>query len=151
MVLDPRSPNKPLVVREVVSLRDMAATILDLVGVRADSVGIEGRSLARYWEPGSVTAEESGSRSAETAFSVLYRGAETEPWYPIERGPAMYSLIDSDYHYILTGDGTEELFHIPSDPMEEANLSTQPGMRNLVVEFRTRLRALAPEAVGPGS
>jgi len=151
MVLDPRSPDRPLVVRDVVSLRDMAATILDLVDVKADSVGIEGRSLARYWDSGRASAEESGSRSAETAFSVLYRGAETEPWYPIERGPAMYSLIDSEYHYILTGDGTEELFHIPSDPMEKANLISQPPLRNLVVEFRTRLRALAPEAVGPGS
>jgi arylsulfatase A-like enzyme len=151
MVLDPRASNRPLVVRDVVSLRDMAATILDLVGVVADSVGIEGRSLARYWGSEKASAEGSGAGPAEAAFSVLYRGAETEAWYPIERGPAMYSLIDSDYHYILSGDGTEELFHILSDPMEEANLITQPGMRNLVVDFRTRLRALAPEAVGPGS
>ena len=89
LVLDPRVQPNPVVVRDIVSLRDIAATILDLTGVDAASVGIEGSSLARYWRTGETDLQGGEGHGAATAFTVLYRGAENEPWYPVERGPAM--------------------------------------------------------------
>jgi arylsulfatase A-like enzyme len=149
MVLDPRSAPDRKVVRDVVSLRNMAATILDLVGMEAGSVGIPGGSLARYWrtpvdDPGTPGPPE--APGSETALAVLYRGVENEPWYPVEQGPAMFSLTDSAYHYILTGDGTEELYDLASDPGESADLVGAEGREGVLVSFRARLRDLAPEA-----
>jgi arylsulfatase A-like enzyme len=148
MILDPRAKEEGVVVRDVVSLRDMAATILDLVGADAGSVGIPGRSLARYWDASGAGLADSGSPEAETAFSVLYRGSENEPWYPVEQGPAMYSLTDSAYHYILRGDGAEELFHLTADPAESYNLAPEAGLGTVLADFRARLSVLAPEAAG---
>ena len=147
MVLDPRTEMNQTVVREVVSLRDMAATILDLAGIRAESVGIPGRPLTRYWGASGDDQETPVVPEPETAFSVLYRGSENEPWYPVEQGPAMYSLIDSSYHYILSGDGNEELFHTTSDPGEDTNLASEPELESVLNGFRTRLKVLAPEVV----
>jgi len=146
LVLDPIADPQPTLVGDVVSLRDMASTILDLAGVDADSAGIQGRSLARYWRDVDGGAEERQASGGDPAFAVLYRGAENEPWYPVERGPAMYSLTDSAYHYILSGDGTEELFHISVDPAESTNLAGNPGMESVLNGFRSTLRVLAPEA-----
>jgi arylsulfatase A-like enzyme len=150
LVLDPIADPQPTLVGDVVSLRDMAATILDLAGVDADSAGIQGRSLARYWRDAVEGAVEEQVSGADTAFAVLYRGAKNEPWYPVERGPAMYSLTDSAYHYIRGGDGTEELFHISMDPAESVDLAGEPGMESVLEQFRRALTSLAPEATNKG-
>ncbi|MGD2121187.1 MAG: sulfatase [Gemmatimonadota bacterium] len=148
MVYDGRKNGEQRVVRSVVSLRDMAATILDLAGVDAAPAGIEGSSLARYWtQPNGELVDSSGPAS-ETAFSVLYRGSMTEAWYPVERGPAMYSLVDSVYHYILNGDGTEELFDLRSDPGEVSNLAGEPSHGDVLEGFREKLVEFAPEVLG---
>jgi arylsulfatase A-like enzyme len=148
LVFDGRKGNEQRVVGRVVSLRDMAATILDLAGLDAASQGIPGSSLARYWAEPEEGSADSADPPAETAFSVLFRGSLTEPWYPVERGPAMYSLVDSAYHYILNGDGTEELFDLRSDPGETSNLAGERSQRDILEGFRERLGQLAPEVVG---
>ena len=148
MVFDGRGDTTPRVVQSVVTLRDMAATILDFAGVEAASGGVPGNSLARYWTEPGEELEDSVEPSSETAFSVLYRGLESEPWYPVERGPAMYSLVDSAYHYILNGDGTEELFDLRSDPSEVFNLARSPSLQGVLDGFRTRLVEVAPEVMG---
>lgn len=148
MVFDPRGEGTHRVVRSVVSLRDIAATILDLAGIEAASAGIPGNSLARYWTEPEAASGDSVEPLSETAFSVLYQGSPTEPWYPVERGPALYSLVDTAYHYILNGDGTEELFDLRSDPGEVFNLSGVPSYGSVLAGFREMLVKFAPEASG---
>jgi arylsulfatase A-like enzyme len=148
MVFDARGDGKQGVVRSIVSLRDMAATVLDFAGIDAASVEIPGNSLARYWTQSDEEREDLVERPSETAFSVLYRGSPTEAWYPVERGPAMYSLVDSAYHYILNGDGTEELFDLRADPSEMSNIARSPALQAVLASFRTRLLKVAPEVAG---
>ena len=62
----------------------------------------------------------------------------------------MYSLVDSAYHYILNGDGTEELFDLRSDPSEMSNIARSPELRTVLGSFRTKLVELAPEVAGGG-
>jgi len=148
LVFDARGDGDRRVVQSVVSLRDMAATILHLAGVDAASIGIPGNSLSRYWAQPGEGPEGAVEPPSETAFSVLYRGSGTEPWYPVERGPAMYSLVDSAYHYIRNGDGTEELFDLNSDPGEVSNLARMPSQMSVLVRFREKLAQFAPEVLG---
>jgi len=60
----------------------------------------------------------------------------------------MYSLVDSVYHYILNGDGSEELFDLRSDPGEVSNLARMPSQTIVLQGFREKLVEFAPEVLG---
>lgn len=138
MILDPRREGKGMRVRRVVSLRHMAATILDLVGLSPGRNLIPGSSLARYWE-------EPDSVPRDRGFSVLTFRDVDEPWYPVTWGPVMYSLVDSTHHYILNGDGTEELYDLEVDPGETENLALFPEHVRVLEGFRETLTTLSSE------
>ena len=127
---------------DVVSLRDVGATVLDIAGLDPGPKGIPGRSLSRFWR-----APEEGVPGlpepfpADTVFATLNRGVVDRPWYPVGLGPTMYSLTDSLHHYILNGDGTEELYSL-LDAAELNNLAGSEGFPEILEGFRTQLRAL---------
>ena len=60
MVLDFRRDAQSEVVRHVVNIRDIAATILDFAGVSQRAFGVEGSSLARFWEEPNSADPDSG-------------------------------------------------------------------------------------------
>ena len=123
IVYDPRDARAARV-DDVVSLRDLAPTMLDLAGLDPAVAGVGGTSLRPY------LSGTSSSRTPAAALSTLTRGSgddqycrACETWYPITRGEAMYSLVDTAYHYVLNGDGSEELFDLRWDPGERTNLA----------------------------
>ena len=97
------------IVSETVSLRDLPATITDLVGLGAGST-FPGQSLARLWR-GTSTAVD--SVSAEGAISEIAAPNPVDPNQgrsPAARGP-LVSLAAGDFVYIRNeGDGSEQLF-----------------------------------------
>jgi arylsulfatase A-like enzyme len=130
-------------VGDVVSLRDVGATILELAGLDPGPRGIPGRSLSRYWRERSEG--DSGIRAAfppDTVFATLNRGVVDRPWYPVGLGPTMYSVTDSLHHYILNGDGTEELYSLQKDAAELNNLAGMEGSLEILEGFRATLQAL---------
>ena len=111
-----------------VSLRDLPATIQDLLDGVPDLVGLArlpGNSLAPRWTPAHLEAG-APDRELQPALSTLHRGISLRPWYPALRGPEMHSLWDGNHHYICNGDGFEELYETNSDPGEEKNLAVDP-------------------------
>jgi arylsulfatase A-like enzyme len=144
VIMDPRPGRQPAArVDEVVSLRDVGATLLDLAGVHAAQEGIGGRSLARFWAPGDSVGVGDVA-SPDTIFSTLSRGTDNQPWYPVSWGPSMYSLMDSTYHYVRNGDGTEELYDALRDPAEAHDLAGADGSEPILIRFRAMLGSLAP-------
>jgi arylsulfatase A-like enzyme len=141
------------VVDRFVSLRDIPATIAELVG----STGrppFPGRSLARMWRD-----LPSGSGNAEPGDLVL---SELEAPNPIDpnhgRSPAkqgpLISLADGEFVYIRNDhDGREELFHEREDPGEFIDRSKSGSHAMVIARFRDFLRRLRPGAdnVPPGS
>lgn len=128
------SPSLPRGIRvsETVSLRDLPATVVDLLGLSEDSP-FPGRSLATH-----LTAPGGG----DTAFSMLRRGTVRQEWYPVGRGPAMFSLVTMDRHYIQNGDRSEELYDVRNDPGEVKNLAAEPTEAEMLLRFRTHLARL---------
>jgi arylsulfatase A-like enzyme len=124
-------------VEDVVSLRDLPATILDLLAV--DGTAIPGHSLRTVWagsSPGSST-------SASAAISDL---GLVRPFAEESKGAddRMRSIVAGQYHYIRNGDGTEQLFDVIQDPWERADLSKAAGDR--LREMAALLRQAAETA-----
>jgi arylsulfatase A-like enzyme len=150
LIVPPGSGQVPKVVGECVSLRDLPATIADLVGL-ADGSPFPGRSLARLWRE-RPAGETAGAPDGDDVFSELAAPNPSLPSSgrsPAARGP-LVSLARGDYVYIRNeGDGAEELFHRRDDPLELHNRAGTPAMRPVLQRFRRdleRIRAGLPGA-----
>ncbi len=136
------------VVAEPVSLRDLPATVLDLVGFHREPSPFPGRSLGRFAElrrpgqrddPISHAATEPPVVLTEVALRDKISRNPDRP--PALRGP-MKSVIAEGHVYIRNSNGQEELYHLANDPTESRDLANQPELRGL----RERLRGLADQA-----
>jgi arylsulfatase A-like enzyme len=141
------------VVKETVSLRDLPATLVELVGLTKGSP-FPGRSLSRLWSrvsPGE--APGAGEMDLDGAISEL---SGPNPSIPSQgrssasRGP-LISLAEGDLVYIRNeGDGTEELFNERDDPRELLNRAGSEVMKSVLERMRQRLdqiRASPPGAI----
>jgi arylsulfatase A-like enzyme len=125
-------------VPEPVSLRDLAATVLDLAGVDCRDC-LPGTSLARYWQPGRAA-----DPPASPTFAEVSQGIRIPDRYPNAKGE-LHSVIADGLHYIRNSQGIEELYDLARDPAESHNLVGTAADE----AARARLRSLV-EAVGQG-
>jgi arylsulfatase A-like enzyme len=116
-----------------VTLRDIAATVLELTGARAAD-SIPGTPLSAHWRPDSA-------RSSSVALAEVTKGINLEPWMPIAKGP-MKSLVRDRWHYIRNGDGKEEVFDLSIDPAEANNVVGAPQYRDTVSSLRGHVDSL---------
>jgi arylsulfatase A-like enzyme len=130
----------PNVVLEVVSLRDLPATIVDLVGL-SDGAPFPGRSMAKLWRD-RPTAAAPGVVASDGAISELAEPNPTRPSLglsPGARGP-LSSLAEGDYLYIRNErDGREQLFDERRDPAESINCAGHEAMRSILLRMRQQL------------
>jgi arylsulfatase A-like enzyme len=128
-------------VSETVSLRNLPATIVELVGLGANSP-FPGPSLANLWrrsspDPGSVTIDGVISELTGPNPSDPNEGRS-----PAKRGP-LISLAEDDFVYIRNeGDGAEELFNERDDPGELRNLAGVEALQPVLKRFRERVNRL---------
>ncbi|MBL8961196.1 MAG: sulfatase-like hydrolase/transferase, partial [Gemmatimonadetes bacterium] len=103
-------------VTRAVSLRDLAATILDLAGFSAE---LPGQSLRATWD-------DSTART-----SPVFATARQQPSplgdYPTARGD-LSGTFDAEWSYIINhGTGREELFRLDASGAESGNLVDDPA------------------------
>ena len=103
----------PRAVDRVVSLRDIPATVMQLIGA-ADSP-FRGVSLLRDVDP--LGGDE------VPAHSFLEQEWVEREDYPVARGRAMHALTTERWHFIRNGDGSVELYDWAADPGETRNLA----------------------------
>jgi arylsulfatase A-like enzyme len=125
------------VVGEPVSLRDLPATIVDLLGPHGDSP-FPGRSLSRFWKRDQVPEAPSEPLLMETGKPIVLTNEGREP---VAKGP-MKSIIFGGMHYIRSGDGSEELYSLKSDPEERLNVAPSLMARTTLQEFRKTLSSM---------
>jgi arylsulfatase A-like enzyme len=142
VIVDPARVPQGHVIAEPVSLRDVPATAVDLLGLE-QGAPFPGRSLARCWrrqhDPVASTTDEPLLIETGKPLVMINEGRE-----PVAKGP-MKSLVDWGMHYIRAGDGTEELYYLPSDPEERINGAGLPGAQEIIQRFRSRLRSILKE------
>jgi arylsulfatase A-like enzyme len=128
------------VVRETVSLRDLPAAIVDILGLAAESP-FPGRSLAGLWhQPPSGTDPYAADRDgAISELSGPNPSIPSQGRSPAARG-SLVSLAEGDFVYIRNeGDGSEELFQEPDDPLELRNRARDEVMRPVLQRLRQQL------------
>jgi len=135
IVYPPRVP-AGMRVAEPVTLRDLSATLLDLVEA-GPSIQAPGQSLARFWNgaPRDVNLDS-------PILSAVTTAPNSPAWRPVG---TMTSLVEGRYHYIRNGDTTEELYDILDDVEETRDLAADPAHADAL----SRLRQKLDEAVAP--
>jgi arylsulfatase A-like enzyme len=120
-------------VAEPVSLSDVPATVIDLLGLGPHHP-FAGNSVARCWQPRDPGSGRVVARPLllETTKPVLLTNDGREP---AAKGP-MKSVVAAGMHYIRTGDGTEELFDLNADAEEKADLANQAEVLPVLLQFR---------------
>ncbi len=135
------TPIKP-VVAETTSLRNLAATIVNIAGSSADSP-FPGTSLAQVWRPSSHSPGHAGSGESALAELVpnetLVVGASDAsrlPW-------PLAALTEGGWSYIRReGERLEELYHLREDPREQHNVAASAGSRPRLERMREDLSRL---------
>jgi arylsulfatase A-like enzyme len=130
------------VVGEPVSLRDLPATFVDLLGYTENSP-FPGKSLASYWksESGGVGPASSPAFSEVALRDKVSKNLNRAPAW---RGP-MQSVVADGSAYIRNADGRAELYDIKNDPAELHDLagSARPQSLN---KLRQVVQSLVDEA-----
>jgi len=111
--------------RVTVSLVDVAATVMEVVGSSGPESSLPGHSLVPLLtgsaEPAGRDFSPALSQTNPTDWHRDY------PNWPVARGP-LYSLVEGSQQYILNEEGEEQLFDIEADSWETTDLvSTQAG------------------------
>jgi arylsulfatase A-like enzyme len=124
-------------VSQPVSLRNLAATVLDLAG---DSTrALPGRSLSRFWRGDDPAAEPQDE-------PILAELTEAPPGAPLRNRDArteMRCLVWGGWHYILKADGSAEAYEYGPDPHELKNLVTGGVEQNpILAALGDSLRAI---------
>ncbi len=150
VVIPPGGTTSPKVVTEPVSLRDLAATIVDVSGFKTGSP-FPGQTLARFWDASSgvTSADRSGPSPAlselapETSPYSNPRPSNLRPW-------PMATLIDGDWSYTRRdGDLLELLFNLREDAGELQNRAHDPAVRPMLERMRETLRHLTAGPLTP--
>jgi arylsulfatase A-like enzyme len=135
------------VVESPVSLRDVPATVVDLLGLSADSP-FPGHSLAAFWHS-SPGKEPQGITTP--ALSEEINATEFQPERGSGRGHIRFrmSLVARGHHYLRDGMGTEALYDLRRDPFERVNLVGSSYDNQAVGVFRQMLLEVLTD--NPGS
>ena len=139
VIVPPSGSPRPLrpVVSETVSLRDLPATVVDLLGLEAGAP-FPGASLAPLWaRPSSETVVEPTGPGPALSEVVPIDPVDPESAELLERRRAWASLAEGDWIYIRReGGDPEELFDLRADGRERHNRAGDPAVQPVIEQMR---------------
>lgn len=139
MILLPGNRAAGRIVADPVSLRDIPATIVELLGASGDSP-FPGNSLARFWEHGRGEHHQSAT-AVLSEVALREKVSKNQNRAPAWRGP-MASVVAHGKTYIRNADGREELYDILNDPADSRDLAGSTGSIDSLARLRETLQAL---------
>ena len=150
LILPPGGSQTSRIVREVVSLRDLPATVVDLVAC-AKGAPFPGRSLAKLWRETSPRHAQIDEDMAISELESPNPADSNQGRSPGRRGPLISLAVDDLVYIRNESNGTEELFAERKDPLELINLAGADVMRPILYRIRERLARIRASQSGPSS
>ncbi len=152
LLIPPAAAGSPSgrIVTEPVSLRDLAATIVDELGFQEGSP-FPGESLARF-SHGSSPAALADPAAHDPALSevVPFDGLNPDAAQLLKPRWPLGALAEGDWTYTRReGDVREELFHLREDAQELHNRAADPAMRPILERMRQALSRLTAGPLTP--
>ncbi len=144
VIVPPAGEPSRRVISETVSLRDLPATVVDLLGLSAGAP-FPGESLARFWRPPSSSPGTPADPPATSpALSEVLPndplGSDPDPAHLIASLRVLTSLAEGDRVYIRReGVAQEELYDLREDPGQSRNRADEPAMRPVVDRLRAAM------------
>jgi arylsulfatase A-like enzyme len=144
MIIPPVGKETKGVVKEAVSLRDLAATIIDVAGQASST--LPGSSLARFWHETEPALPLQRARAepalAEVVPNSSAPGNRDSSGFPKPTWP-LGAIKDAEWSYIRRdGDIREELFHLRDDANEQRDLAGDPAAQTTLLQMRAALDRL---------
>jgi arylsulfatase A-like enzyme len=136
LVMAPQRVPSRRIISAPVSLRDLPATVLDLVGLGRESP-FPGRSLLRFWEPDAP----GDPSSADPVFAE----SENEQFPLHDKMRTLQSVSFKEMSYIRNAQGGEELYDLTADPAEHHNLAGSPDAGPVLKHLRATLERFGAE------
>jgi arylsulfatase A-like enzyme len=143
LIIPPGSGSPRKTSSEPVSLRDLAATIVELTGL-ASSSPFPGDSLTRFWngKTHSLPPKES-SFTAALAEVVPNNPRKRDYWGLPQERPPLGAVKDGEWSYIRQEqDVHEALFHLREDANEMHNRAGDPTAQTILQQMRATLDRL---------
>lgn len=140
LLLFPERVPAALRVEATVSLRDLPATVAELLNV--DGFTPSGESLVRLWEPGPDEVRDEAEGAGRLVLAETSGLPVMLPHNPVSRGH-MQAVFEGDLYFILNGDGSTELYDVAVDPWCLTDLSSFPEHRETVARLEAHLRPVA--------
>ena len=136
VILSPAAP-AGRVVDSPVSLRDLPATVVDMLGLSAASP-FPGRSLTAHWDParGKAPPDETSPAFSEQADATAF---QAQPGSGREHRGFQMSVVALGHQYIREGTGVEMLYDLMTDPFEHVNLAVRTSAAAELATFRRML------------
>ena len=144
VIVSPEGVPRGLTVPDAVSLRDVAATVVDRLGLAGGSP-FPGRTLARFWSPSGNDTAPSGD-PALSEVTLREKPSKNASRPPAHRGP-LASVTVADKVYIRDAMNREELFDINDDPDETRNLARNPSESKTLERGRTTFERMSRESI----
>jgi arylsulfatase A-like enzyme len=143
LFIPPGSHEPKKKVSEPVSLRDLAATIVELTG-SASSSPFPGNSLTRFWNDGSSSVPPKGSSFASTLAEVVPNiPSKRDYWGLPQQRPPQGAVKDGEWSYIRQEEDVhEQLFHLREDAKEMRDRAGDPAAQPILEQMRAALDRL---------
>jgi arylsulfatase A-like enzyme len=150
LIIPPGGSATKQAVKEAVSLRDLATTIVDIVGQGASSP-FPGESLARFWkQPSAVAPIQPASVSPALAEVVPQSSNMRDYWGLTKPRPPLGAVKEREWSYIRRdSDASEQLFHLSEDANEQRNLAGDPSAQTTLEQMRRALDRLTGGPLTP--
>lgn len=142
IVIQPGVVPNGTVVESRVTLRDVAATVLDAARVPT-SAQLPGQSLARWWTPfkGPADSAVAPTMGLSPLIAELDYARNLPRAFAVSKGDMRSEIVDG-FRYILNGDGRGELYDLGADPLEQRDLVATQEQASRAAELRKRVDAI---------
>jgi arylsulfatase A-like enzyme len=138
LIVGPQNVARGKAIPRAVSLRELPATVVDLLGLPGPSP-FPGRSLARCWADGPAqTVSDEEFLLTETS-DELSRTSASEA--------RARALMLAGKVYIRNKDGSEELYDLATDPAESRDLSKTSEAGGALARFREEMKFIDQQAL----